>query len=94
MHRAVAANQVEETFDQVISTEVVKFSQCDPIAEVTVAVGIASRTTQGTFTSDLNRKQRNAAAQNPPPGTHQVAGCETGSGNRSLHSSLDARLAV
>jgi hypothetical protein len=94
MHGPVAANQVEDAFDQLISAEVVKFSQRDSIAEVSLSVGVASRTAQRTFTSNLNGKQRNAAAQNPPPGTHQVAGSKTGSRYYRLHSDLDASLGL
>jgi len=76
MHRAMAADQIENTFDQRISEKVPKFTQGSSVAEMTLAIGVASRTTQGTFASDFNREQRNAAAQNPPPRSCKIAGCK------------------
>ena len=65
MHRAVAANQVENAFDQRIPAKIAKFTQRGSIAEMIVAIGVASRTAQRTFAGDLNRKKRNPATQEP-----------------------------
>src|ERR1700691_5716215 len=90
MHRAMAADQVENAFNQRIPTKISKFTQGGSIAEMTLAIGVASRTTQGTFARDFNRKKRNAATQDLPPGTCNVAGSNTGTRYDRRHGYLDA----
>jgi hypothetical protein len=74
MHGTVAAYQVKDTMDQRISAKVPEFPQRGAVAQVTLTIGVASRTTQRAFASDLNGKQRNVSAQHPPPGTGEIAG--------------------
>src|ERR1700685_364809 len=90
MHGAMAADQAENPFNQCIPTKIPKFTQGGLIAEMTLAIGVAPRTTQGTFAGDFNRKKRNAATQDLPPGTCNVAGSNTETGYDRRHSYLDA----
>jgi len=90
MQGTVPAHDVKDAFYQRISAKVTQFTQRKASPQVIFAIGVTPRTTQGAFAGDFNGKQRNAAAQNSPPGTGQIAGSKTGTGLDRLHLYLDA----
>jgi hypothetical protein len=56
------ADHVKYTIDQRSSPKVAEFTEGDAGAQMTFAIGVATRTTQGTLAGDLDGKQWNASA--------------------------------
>ena len=56
-------HQSENTVDQRLPSGIAEFAQRDAAAEVLVAVGLAPRAAQGTFTGDFDREVRTVASE-------------------------------
>src|SRR5580700_8713398 len=70
MKRTVLADQIENAVDQFLSLEVADLAKRLRSAEMVVAIGVAARTLERAFASDLYRHGGCVARQDPPPRGH------------------------
>src|ERR1700722_6259184 len=70
MKRTVLADQIENAVDQFLSLEVADLAKRLRSAEMVVAIGVAARTLERAFASNLYRHGGCVARQDPPPRGH------------------------
>ena len=75
----VLANQAEHALDERVAAQVAELAKGCSRSQMSFAIGVASRTAQGTFARDLDREHRRPALQNLPPGGKEIPGYEAGS---------------
>src|SRR5262249_12162613 len=68
MERPLPVDDLQHAVDQLLSLQVLDFSQLDVAAQVVVAVGVAPGAVQRTLASDFQRQRWCVSGQDPSPG--------------------------
>ena len=73
VHRFQAVNEFYHPVDQFLAFAIAEAAECCLAAQVIVTVRVTSRTSQGTFTGDLDGQHWGPAAQDASPGGKQFS---------------------